>query len=171
MQNKATVLYVDDNPKSSHVLSSILEECGFRVIVKNDPAEVMELCSGISLCKKEYFDLALLDYEMPKMSGAKLADELKAIMPETPVILLSGRTELPSRELRSVDAHFGHGTMLDDLVWTMRILVQHPSVVVAGHAHDTATFSPTLAHPHVLDNNRKHASGNRRESMRWADST
>ncbi len=170
MQDKATVLYVDDNPKSSRVLSSILEECGFRVIVKNDPAEVLELCTGISLCRKEYFDLALLDYEMPKMSGAKLAHELKALMPETPVVLLSGGSELPSEELRSVDAHFGHGTMLDDLVWTMRILVQHPSVVVAGHGHSPRTFG-IPSHPHVFGAESKVPMANREEVMRWADST
>ncbi len=170
MKNKATVLYVDDNPKSSLVLINILEECGFHVIVKNDPAEVIDLCVGISLCNKEYFDLALLDYEMPKMSGAKLAHELKALMPETPVILLSGRNGLPSEELCSVDAHFGHGTMLDDLVWTMRILVQHPSVVVPDHAHDSHLMA-AQHQAHILKAENKMKPASRRETMRWADST
>jgi CheY-like chemotaxis protein len=118
MENRTTVYYVDDNPKSSRLLSSVLEECGFRVIVKNDPLEALALCQRIN------FDLALLDYEMPAMSGARLAREIKCLLPNVPVILISGRSELPAAELAFADAHFGLGTALDDLLWTMRILVE-----------------------------------------------
>jgi CheY-like chemotaxis protein len=125
MQKRTTVFYVDDNPKSSRLLSSVLEECGFRVITKNDPIE------ALALCKRTYFDLALLDYEMPQMSGAKLAQEIKYLVPDVPVVLISGRTGLPSSELAFVDAHFGFGTVLDDLLFTMRILAE-PKVVTLG---------------------------------------
>ena len=57
------------------MLSSVLEECGFRVIAKTDPLE------ALALCKRTYFDLALLDYEMPSMSGSKLAQEIKFLGP------------------------------------------------------------------------------------------
>jgi CheY-like chemotaxis protein len=126
MENRTTVFYVDDNPKSSRLLTSVLEECGFRVIARNDPLE------ALALCKRTYFDLALLDYEMPSMSGSKLAQEIKYLVPDVPVVLLSARTTLPSTELAFVDAHFGFGTSLDDLLWTMRILVR-PKVVMQDH--------------------------------------
>ncbi len=118
MENRTTVFYVDDNPKSSRLLTSVLEECGFRVITKNDPIE------ALAVCQRTYFDLALLDYEMPLMSGSRLAQEIKFLAPDVPVVLISGRSSLPSAELAFVDAHFGFGTVLDDLLWTMRILVQ-----------------------------------------------
>ena len=118
MENRTTVFYVDDNPKSSRLLTSVLEECGFRVIAKNDPVE------ALVLCRKTYFDLALLDYEMPAMPGSKLAQEIKFLAPDVPVVLISSRSTLPSSELAFVDAHFGFGTVLDDLLWTMRILVE-----------------------------------------------
>lgn len=124
MENRTTVLYVDDNPKSSRLLTSVLEECGFRVITKNDPVE------ALALCKRTYFDLALLDYEMPLMSGSKLAHEIKYLVPDVPVVLISGRSNMPASELAFVDAHFGFGTSLDDLLWTMRILAK-PRVFVA----------------------------------------
>ena len=141
MQNRTTVFYVDDNPKSSRLLTCVLEECGFRVITKNDPIE------ALALCRRTYFDVALLDYEMPTMSGSKLAQEIKYLVPDVPVVMISGRTELPSSELAFVDAHFGFGTVLDDLLWTMRILVR-PQVVMP---------SQSLA--------------DQREMTRWADST
>jgi hypothetical protein len=51
------------------------------------------------------------------------------------VVLLSARTTLPSTELAFVDAHFGFGTSLDDLLWTMRILVR-PKLVTHDHHAD-----------------------------------
>src|SRR5271165_5497523 len=99
MENRTTVLYVDDNPKSSRLLSSVLEECGFRVITKNDPLE------ALAICKRTNFDLVLLDYEMPAMSGAQLAGKIKLLTGHIPVVLISGRAQLPVEELASVDAH------------------------------------------------------------------
>jgi CheY-like chemotaxis protein len=134
MDSRTTVLYVDDNPKSSRLLTSVLEECNFRVICKNDPGE------ALALCRRASFDLALLDYEMPAMTGAQLAREIKYLMPDVPVVLISGRTAIPKAELEFVDAHFGFGTALDDLLWTMRVLAP-PQVVLARHGTDPQ-------HPH-----------------------
>ena len=143
MDHRTTVFYVDDNPKASRLLTSVLEECGFRVITKNDPIE------ALALCKRAFFDLALLDYEMPSMSGAKLAQEIKYLVPDVPVVLISARASLPSTELAFVDAHFGFGTSLDDLLWTMRIL------------------SP----PKVFSVDDHLAGQSHKETSRWADST
>lgn len=156
MDSRTTVFYVDDNPKSSRLLSSVLEECGFRVITKNDPLD------ALALCRRTYFDVALLDYEMPVMSGSKLAQEIKFLVPDVPVVLVSARTALPSTELAFVDAHFGFGTSLDDLLWTMRILT-HPRVVLHDH----------VAVPQFgqRDKQSKGQSDGRKEMTRWADST
>jgi len=128
MDTRTTILYVDDNPRSSRLLAGVLEQCGFRVTAKTDPAE------ALALCRRATFDLALLDYEMPAMSGARLAREIKYLMPDLPVVLISGRAELPAAELEFVDAHFGFGTSLDDLLWTMRILAA-PKIVLPEHRH------------------------------------
>jgi len=159
MDERTTVLYVDDNPKSSRLLASVLEECGFKIISQNDPVE------ALTLCRRTGFDLALLDYEMPAMSGAKLAREIKHLMPDVPVVLISGRTSIPPAELEFVDAHFGFGTALDDLLWTMRILV--PPKVVAREIEfsdrDAAQdHQPPIAH---------HRGQGHMPESRWADST
>ena len=130
MENRTTVFYVDDNPKSSRLLSSVLEACGFRVIAKNDPVE------ALALCQRTDFDLALLDYKMPAMSGSKLAQEIKFLVPDIPVVLISGHANLPPSELAFVDAHFGVGTVLDDLLGTMRILTQPKLVTMKKHLGD-----------------------------------
>ena len=70
--------------------------------------------------KELLFDLALLGYQMPSVTGSQLAQEIKFFAPHIPVVLISDHTVLPASELMFVDAHFGHGSSLDDLVETMR---------------------------------------------------
>ncbi|MGA9475223.1 MAG: response regulator [Terriglobales bacterium] len=162
MDERTIVLYVDDNPKSSRLLASVLEECGFSVISKNDPLE------ALTLCRRTGFDLALLDYEMPSMSGAQLAREIKQLMPEVPIVLISGRTTIPPIELEFVDAHFGFGTALDDLLWTMRILV--PPKVVAREIEFSDKDTPRGQSSPVAHHHHHRGQGQMAES-RWADST
>jgi PleD family two-component response regulator len=71
MRDEATIVfYVDDNAKSRRLLTSILRESGFEVITASDPLEALRVCKEIS------FDLALLDQQMPKMTGSQLAQEI-----------------------------------------------------------------------------------------------
>jgi len=112
------VFYVDDNTRSRRLLSSVLTECGFEVIAAADPV------GALQRCKELLFDLALLDYQMPSLTGSQLAQEIKFFAPHIPVVLISDHTVLPASELMFVDAYFGHGTSLDDLVETMRRLTR-----------------------------------------------
>jgi CheY-like chemotaxis protein len=118
IENCPTVFYVDDNPKSSRLITSVLQQCGFRVISTQDPIE------AFVLSKKIAFDLVLLDYDMPGMSGSQLAQKIKSTLPNVPIVLISGYAALPPTELLFVDAHFGLGTVLDDLLWSMRTLAE-----------------------------------------------
>jgi len=86
------------------------------MITAGDPHEA--LCR----CTKTCFDLALLDYQMPSLTGSQLALEIKLLVPDVPIVLLSGQAVLPSADLAFVDAHFGRGTHLDEPVDAMRVL-------------------------------------------------
>jgi CheY-like chemotaxis protein len=125
-----TVFYVDDNARSRRWLSSVLTECGFEMITVGDPLEALRRCKKLS------FDLALLDYQMPSLTGSQLAQEIKFLAPDIPVVLISGYPILPAPELLFVDAHFGRDTSLDDLVNTMRRLT---------HSRPPIRMSPRLA--------------------------
>ena len=133
----ATVFYVDDNARSRGLLSSVLAECGFEMITATDPVEA--LCR----CRETCFDLALLDYEMPSLTGSQLAREIKHLTPNVPIVLLSGYAALPDTELVFVDAHFGHGTHLDDLVGTMRRLTNSGPPIRVIHRPTTAWSDST----------------------------
>ena len=118
MTSKPTILYVDDNPRSRRLLSSLLEDCEVEVLAVADPNQALELSRNRS------FNLAVVDYEMPRMTGTELAQKMKTIRPHLPVILLSGGTPPEPHELISVDVHFGAGTSLGDLFGTVRAFVE-----------------------------------------------
>ena len=64
MVNHGTIFYVDDNPKSRRLLTSVIRSCGFEVVSFGDPIE------ALSRIKTSHPDLALLDYLMPHLTGA-----------------------------------------------------------------------------------------------------
>ena len=99
-------------------MASILEQCGFEVITAPGPVEVIELIASVS------FDLVLLSYHLPQMTGAQLAQEVKALEPGLPVVLLSGLNSPPAGELLYVDAHLGHSSTVEDLTDIIRALIQ-----------------------------------------------
>jgi CheY-like chemotaxis protein len=117
MTDTQTLLYVDDNPKTRRLLTAILEQHGFTVIAAGDSLD--EIRQG----DDSRFDLVLLDYETPLISGADLAREIKCKYPEIPLVMVSGRAPAPDEGCSFVDAHLGPGTALDDLVTTMRMLI------------------------------------------------
>jgi len=96
----------------------VLTASGFRVITASNPLEALERCERLR------FDLALLDYRMPFLSGSQLAKEIKSLAPNVPIVLISGYTALAASELLFVDAHFGRDTVLDNLLGTMWRLVR-----------------------------------------------
>ena len=118
MVNHGTVFYVDDNPKSRRLLTSVIRSCDFEVVGTGDPLE------ALSRIRKTAFDLALLDYQMPHLTGAQLAQNIKSAKPDIPIVLISGFSALPPFELIYVDAHLGRGATLDELLDTMDSLMR-----------------------------------------------
>ena len=121
-ETRPTILYVAHNPKSRRLLACVFTDCGFEVVVAADPAEALEQF------RKTSFNLALLEYHLPQISGPELARKLKEAHAGLPIVMISNCAVMPSVELLFVDAHFGSGTALDDLIATMRTLLRPSSV-------------------------------------------
>ena len=72
--SRRRILVIDDNPGITLTVKTGLEASGlFEVDTFNDP----EL--AVSSFKPGLYDLALLDFKMPKMYGYELYDEMKKI--------------------------------------------------------------------------------------------
>src|SRR5688500_15959762 len=78
------ILVVDDEEPIRLILEVLLVLSGHKVGLASD---------GFAACGKfrtEKWDLVLIDRHMPGMSGHELARLLKALSPETPVIMVTG---------------------------------------------------------------------------------
>lgn len=79
-----TVLIVDDDPVSLHVLRATLEEVGFRVSAADRPS------AALRHLESETPDLLITDLLMPEMNGLELVKVVRARAPETCCLVITG---------------------------------------------------------------------------------
>ena len=84
-----TVLIIDDEPTIRMLLSHILELEGYEVIQAKDMTHGMD---ALKKCKAE---VVLCDVFLPDGNGVEMVPELKAISPESNVILLTAHGNIP----------------------------------------------------------------------------
>jgi DNA-binding response OmpR family regulator len=83
--SRISVLVVDDEPLIADTLADILQEHGFEARKANSAEEAME----IALRARP--DIVLTDVLMPRMSGVELGIRIRAQLPGTQIILISGQ--------------------------------------------------------------------------------
>jgi CheY-like chemotaxis protein len=71
--NRTAVLYIDDKPKSSRLLATLIRICGCQVVTAAHPVQTPR--HSRRLC----FDLVLLDYH-PVLLGSELAQKIDDIL-------------------------------------------------------------------------------------------
>jgi CheY-like chemotaxis protein len=92
------VLLVDDDQLILTTTAEMLRELGHEPIAISSPIRALEFLQA-----NDPPDLAILDYAMPEMTGARLADRIRETCPTLPLILASGysagskaRADLPT---------------------------------------------------------------------------
>jgi two-component system response regulator CpxR len=95
MKPKRTILCVDDNDQSLSIRKVMLETRGYRVIACSDPLRALEEFH------KGGVDLVLTDLVMPNLDGIELIRQIKAMSPETPAILFSGKIKVYERDTQA----------------------------------------------------------------------
>ncbi|MGE0560214.1 MAG: response regulator transcription factor [Flavobacteriales bacterium] len=87
MKNKYTILLVEDEENFGLVLKNYLELSNYIVtLCKNGKL-------GLNAFKKDQFDLCVFDVMMPEMDGFTLAEEIRKINSQTPIIFLTAKTQ------------------------------------------------------------------------------
>lgn len=84
MISDPTLLVVDDEQVYCDGCERIFSRQGFRVEGSNDAAE------ALNLARNNDYSAIILDVKMPNMDGIRFLEHLRAIKPETPVILMTG---------------------------------------------------------------------------------
>ncbi|AEF05629.1 DNA-binding response regulator [Alteromonas sp. KS69] len=82
------VLVVDDSPESLGMLNVALNTQGFTALV------ALNGIQALAIVEKVKPDVVLLDAVMPEMDGFETCKRLKKILPNTPIIFMTGLTEI-----------------------------------------------------------------------------
>ncbi|TLM68903.1 MAG: sigma-54-dependent Fis family transcriptional regulator [Deltaproteobacteria bacterium] len=80
---KTSVLVVDDDASLRRVTEYHLEQAGYRVLTAADGLE------GVKVFREERPALVITDLQMPGLSGLGVLDQVKALAPETLVIVIT----------------------------------------------------------------------------------
>ena len=81
---KKTILHLDDEAEIRDLLTQYLSARGYRVISVASPTEAMKAI------RQEKPDLIITDLQLEDADGLEVVEQFKAVLPETPVILLTG---------------------------------------------------------------------------------
>ncbi len=99
------VLLIDDETMVNDTGTLLLEDLGYRVTSFDDAKKALVFFAEQS----QDFDLIITDYAMPHMNGVQLAEKIKEIREDIPILLCTGYNDVVSKE--SID-QWG----IDDLV-------------------------------------------------------
>jgi len=89
---RATILVVDDEATFMHLVTTLLEGEGHRVVPASDGAE------ALAAVEREIPELVILDLELPGMTGLELLSRLRRRV-VAPIIVVSGREAESDRVL------------------------------------------------------------------------
>jgi DNA-binding NtrC family response regulator len=84
MTNRIRVLVVDDKKVIGDFFDFTLGFYGHDITVVRDPREALKTA------REKHFDIAFLDIMMPQRNGVDVLREIKSVMPDLPVVMMSG---------------------------------------------------------------------------------
>jgi DNA-binding NtrC family response regulator len=85
---KANVLLIDPNAEAARAESAVLTRAGHRVVTVDRGVLALERL------KAQGFDLAIVDHELPDMTGLEVLAKIKEASPETPVAISASNPDV-----------------------------------------------------------------------------
>lgn len=89
--HRKAILVVDDDRQVLESLSFILKAAGYDITSASNGRDAVQLFMN-RVEQQDRFDLIITDFGMPGMNGEEVAQQVKSISKDTPVVLLSGWT-------------------------------------------------------------------------------
>tara|TARA_Y100000385_G_scaffold291850_1_gene373131 strand:- start:3889 stop:4575 length:687 start_codon:yes stop_codon:yes gene_type:complete len=80
------ILYVEDDPTLGFVTSDNLKEEGYEVVLETDGKKAFKRF------KKEQYDICILDVMLPEMDGFELAEKIRRLNSQVPIIFLTAKS-------------------------------------------------------------------------------
>ena len=85
--SKTKVFYVEDELFLAKIVKESLESRGFEVTMESDGAK------AVAAFKKSQPDICVLDIMLPNKDGFEIADEIRSLNEEIPIIFLTAKTQ------------------------------------------------------------------------------
>jgi CheY-like chemotaxis protein len=122
------ILCVDDNAAFLYLNCLVLQQHGYEVLTCTDPI------TAIDILQKKSVDLAVLDYDMPRMNGGELAAIARREGLVVKIILFTGRdkVQVPERDLAFVDLFVRKSDGVEALLSAVESLLAVPDRVAAA---------------------------------------
>jgi CheY-like chemotaxis protein len=144
MRPRKVILCVDDNEQALSVRKFLLETRGYRVVSALSGEEALEIFRNGGI------DLVVSDLLMPQMDGNEMVRRMKEVMPEVPMMLVSGTVKAFDRASHA-DAFLPKGACNPlELLERIRILIVRKrgpkrATLRPYHGHDEHTERPVIA--------------------------
>ena len=91
-ESAARILVIDDDEDVRRMMADSIEALGFDVV------EAADGRSGLRALEREIPDLVLVDFAMPEMNGAEVAEAIRRMLPDLPIIFVSGFSDTAAIE-------------------------------------------------------------------------
>jgi len=127
------VLCVDDEAVGLKVRRILLERAGYQVLTASDGE------AGLEVFRNNHVDAVVLDYSMPGMSGGQVAQAMRELKPDVPILLLSAYVGLHDEVRSIVDVYMTKGEGAPALLERLSNLLTNPS---ASHPSSSAEDAP-----------------------------
>lgn len=126
MQENARILVVDDEPMVRVSLTNWLrEENYFAHAVADGP-------SALAVMREEKWDIVLLDYKMPGMDGIEVLRQIKAISPQTVVLMMTAYATISNSVQAMKEGAYDYIVKpldVEELMLMLRKIVEHQQLI------------------------------------------
>ncbi|MFQ5638231.1 MAG: response regulator [bacterium] len=161
MKQPLSILIVDDHPGMCTTLKDILEDDGYHVVT------VFSGTEAIATCKKQTFDVILMDVRMPDLNGVEAYRQIKNYSLGTRVIMMSAYSveELKKEALQAGVIAFLQKPL--DIEKTLKLIqrAKYPPVLIVMDDQDERE---TLAAKLTEQNYRAYTTSTAEEALDFA---
>jgi two-component system response regulator HydG len=116
------ILGVDDEPMILRAITSALSMAGFGVVVAEHGLAGLEAFER----SRDAIDLVLADVVMPLLGGIQMAERIRGIRPDVPIVLMTAYTDVVISRMTHVKYPILRKPfLLEDLVRTVKVNINH----------------------------------------------